>query len=153
MGEWMEALADKVHKQEEHIQPQHCYISHNHPYISSSDTLGGTISISTDLTLTVAYMVMLSEGEAQELSSQQSTSTPRSSVFSSRSAANVFLNSTRRFGQQQLSGPAASYIHKSTCTSLGERVFPAGAKIPSSRANQIAALSLTQQITVRAKTR
>ena len=42
----MEALADKVHKQGEHI-PQHCYISHNHPYISSSDTLGGTISIST----------------------------------------------------------------------------------------------------------
>ena len=40
----MEALADKVHKQGEHI-PQHCYISHNHPYISSSDTLGGTISI------------------------------------------------------------------------------------------------------------
>ena len=29
MGGWMEALADKVHKQEEHI-PQHCYISHNH---------------------------------------------------------------------------------------------------------------------------
>ena len=26
---WMEALADKVHEQEEHI-PQHCYISHNH---------------------------------------------------------------------------------------------------------------------------
>ena len=46
MGGWMEALADKVHKQGEHI-PQHCYISHNHPYISSSDTLGGTISIST----------------------------------------------------------------------------------------------------------
>ena len=42
----MEALADKVHKLGEHI-PQHCYISHNHPYISSSDTLGGTISIST----------------------------------------------------------------------------------------------------------
>ena len=33
MGGWMEALADKVHKQVEHI-PQHCYISHNHPYIS-----------------------------------------------------------------------------------------------------------------------
>ena len=32
---WMETLADKVHKQGEHI-PQHCYISHNHPYISSS---------------------------------------------------------------------------------------------------------------------
>ena len=46
MGGWMEALADKGHKQGEHI-PQHCYISHNHPYISSSDTLGGTISIST----------------------------------------------------------------------------------------------------------
>ena len=40
----MEALADKVHKQGEHI-PQHCYISHNHPYISSSDTLGGTTSM------------------------------------------------------------------------------------------------------------
>ena len=35
MGGWMEALADKGHKQGEHI-PQHCYISHNHPYISSS---------------------------------------------------------------------------------------------------------------------
>ena len=45
MARWMEALADKVHKQEEHIL-QHCYISHNHPYISSS-ALGGTISIST----------------------------------------------------------------------------------------------------------
>ena len=33
---WMEALADKVHKQREHI-PQHFYISHNHPYISSSE--------------------------------------------------------------------------------------------------------------------
>ena len=33
-------------KQGEHI-PLHCYISHNHPYISSSGTLGGTISIST----------------------------------------------------------------------------------------------------------
>ena len=43
---WMEALADKVHKQGERI-PQHCYISHNHPYISGSDMLGGTISIST----------------------------------------------------------------------------------------------------------
>ena len=32
----MEALADKVHKQGEHI-PQHRYISHNHFYISSSD--------------------------------------------------------------------------------------------------------------------
>ena len=30
----MDALADKVHKQGEHI-PQHCYISHNHPYINS----------------------------------------------------------------------------------------------------------------------
>ena len=29
MGGWMAALADKVHKQGEHI-PQHCYISHNH---------------------------------------------------------------------------------------------------------------------------
>ena len=35
MGGWMEALADKVNKQGEHI-PQHCYISDNHPYISSS---------------------------------------------------------------------------------------------------------------------
>ena len=34
----MEALTDNVHKQREHI-PQHCYISHNHPYVSSSDTL------------------------------------------------------------------------------------------------------------------
>ena len=48
MGGWMEALADKVHKQGEHIS-QHCYIPHNHHYIhvSSSDTLGGTISTST----------------------------------------------------------------------------------------------------------
>ena len=36
MGGWMDALADKVHKQGEHI-PQHCYISHNHPYISSGN--------------------------------------------------------------------------------------------------------------------
>ena len=28
MGGWMEAQADKVHKQGKHI-PQHCYISHN----------------------------------------------------------------------------------------------------------------------------
>ena len=28
MGGWMDALADKVHKQGEHIS-QHCYISHN----------------------------------------------------------------------------------------------------------------------------
>ena len=35
MGGWMDALADKVHKQGEHI-PQHCYISHNHLYICSS---------------------------------------------------------------------------------------------------------------------
>ena len=34
----MEALADKVHRQREHI-PQHCYISHNHSYISSSEYL------------------------------------------------------------------------------------------------------------------
>ena len=27
---------------EQHI-PQHCYISHNHPYTSSSDMLGGTV--------------------------------------------------------------------------------------------------------------
>ena len=49
MGGWMDALdalADKLHKQGDHI-PQHCYISHNHLYISGSDTLGGTISIST----------------------------------------------------------------------------------------------------------
>ena len=32
----MEALADKVHKQGEHI-PQHSYILHNHPYINSSE--------------------------------------------------------------------------------------------------------------------
>ena len=32
----MEALADKVHKQGEHI-PQHCYVLHNYPYISSSE--------------------------------------------------------------------------------------------------------------------
>ena len=31
----MEALADKVHKLGKHI-PQHCYISHSHPYTSSS---------------------------------------------------------------------------------------------------------------------
>ena len=30
--DWMEALADKAHKQGEHT-PQHCYISHNHIYI------------------------------------------------------------------------------------------------------------------------
>ena len=35
MSEWMEALADKVHKQGEHIL-QHCYISQNHSYILSS---------------------------------------------------------------------------------------------------------------------
>ena len=40
MGGWTEALADKGHKQGERI-PQHCYISHNHPYINSSATLGG----------------------------------------------------------------------------------------------------------------
>ena len=40
----MGILADKVHKQGVHI-PQHCYISHNHmhPYVRSSDMLGGTI--------------------------------------------------------------------------------------------------------------
>ena len=42
----MEALADKVHRQGEHI-PQHSYISHNHPYTSSSDTLVGAILIFT----------------------------------------------------------------------------------------------------------
>ena len=31
--DWMEVLADKVHKQGEH-NPKNCYISHNHPYIS-----------------------------------------------------------------------------------------------------------------------
>ena len=46
MAGWMEALADKVNKQGEHIH-QLFYISHNHPYISSSDMLGGIISIST----------------------------------------------------------------------------------------------------------
>ena len=35
MGEWIDALADKVHKQGEHI-PQNCHISHNHLYISSN---------------------------------------------------------------------------------------------------------------------
>ena len=39
----MKALAGKVHKQGEHIL-KHCYIPNNHPYISSSDTVGGTIS-------------------------------------------------------------------------------------------------------------
>ena len=29
-------MADKVHRQGEHI-PQHCHISHNHPYVSSSE--------------------------------------------------------------------------------------------------------------------
>ena len=54
----MEALADKVHKQGENI-PQHCYISHNHPYINSGDTLGGTISMSTatDLCKYIKYDV------------------------------------------------------------------------------------------------
>ena len=44
----MDALADKVHvpKQGKHIS-QYCCISHNHPYISSSDTLGGMILIFT----------------------------------------------------------------------------------------------------------
>ena len=36
MDGWMDALDDKVHKQRVHI-PQHSYISHNHPYISSSE--------------------------------------------------------------------------------------------------------------------
>ena len=36
MGGWIEALANKVHKQGEHIPQHYCYISHNHPYISSS---------------------------------------------------------------------------------------------------------------------
>ena len=31
----MEALADKVHRQGGH-NPHHCYISQNHPYISSN---------------------------------------------------------------------------------------------------------------------
>ena len=52
----MEALADKVHKQGKHIQ-QHSYISYNHPYISSSDTLGGTISISTATYMYVGMVV------------------------------------------------------------------------------------------------
>ena len=47
MGGWIDALADKVHKQGEHI-PQCSYISHKHDYyISSSDTLGGTIFTAT----------------------------------------------------------------------------------------------------------
>ena len=45
MGGWMKALADKEQKREQ--IPQHCYISHNHPYLALSDTLGGTISIYT----------------------------------------------------------------------------------------------------------
>ena len=49
----MEALANKVRKQRENI-PQHSYISHNHPYISSSDIVG-TISI---FTATYVEMVM-----------------------------------------------------------------------------------------------
>ena len=56
---WMEALADRVHKQGEHI-PQHYYISHNHPYISSSDMLVGTISIFTD-----SLTVVLRDHEVQ----------------------------------------------------------------------------------------
>ena len=39
----MKALADKVHKQRAQ-SPTLYYISHNHSYISSSDTLVGTIS-------------------------------------------------------------------------------------------------------------
>ena len=49
----MEALANKVRKQREHI-PQHCYISHNHPYISSNDIVG-TIAL---FTATYVEMVM-----------------------------------------------------------------------------------------------
>ena len=41
----MEALAYKVHRQEEHIS-QHCYISHNHPYISSSSEYCAKYSVS-----------------------------------------------------------------------------------------------------------
>ena len=50
----MKTLADKVHKQGEHI-PQLSNISHNHPYIStcSSYMLAGTISIYSLLLLYV----------------------------------------------------------------------------------------------------
>ena len=41
----MEVLGDKVHKHGEHI-PQHSFISHNHLYLSDSDTLVLTISLS-----------------------------------------------------------------------------------------------------------
>ena len=41
---WRHWLTKYTNKDSEHI-PQHYYISHNHPYISSSDMLGGTIRI------------------------------------------------------------------------------------------------------------
>ena len=41
-NDWIEALADKVHKQGEHRHiPQHHYISHNHPYISIAVNIMG----------------------------------------------------------------------------------------------------------------
>ena len=59
----MEALVGKVHKQGEHIL-QHCYISHNHPYIHvhirNGDTLVGTISI---FTATYVYHIAGKFGE------------------------------------------------------------------------------------------
>ena len=45
--------ADKVNKQRAY-NPQHCYISNNHPYIRSSDTLVGTTSI-----FTATYVAMV----------------------------------------------------------------------------------------------
>ena len=58
----MEALADKIHKQGEHI-PQHCYISYNHPYISSSGywycaTKVSMVPPSVSLLLTYVGMVV-----------------------------------------------------------------------------------------------
>ena len=52
MAGWRHALADEIHRQGEHI-PQHCYNSHNHPYISSSDTLVGTIFTATYIGMVV----------------------------------------------------------------------------------------------------
>ena len=57
----MEALADKVHKQGEHI-PQHCYISHNHdhPYISSSVDFYASVGGAPRHTVVVCVSVCLS---------------------------------------------------------------------------------------------
>ena len=46
MDGWMEALAYKVHKQEEHNSTILLHFAQA-PHISSSDTLGGTVSIPT----------------------------------------------------------------------------------------------------------